>query len=67
MTDEEDCTQCEILIRNRLSIGQIRVINSGFPIWELNPPQREEYLTPEDYVFGLAEYANRVIQYRNDR
>ncbi len=32
------------------------------PLWDLNPPQREEYNTDYDYAIGEREYADRVLE-----
>jgi hypothetical protein len=30
------------------------------PRWDLEPPQREEFLTDRDYVLALGRYADRI-------
>ena len=55
-----DFEECEALIQSTLSPEQRQVLD-GRPIWKLNPPQREEYLTPKDYVRAMGEYANRML------
>jgi len=56
-----DFEECEYWISRELSIRQKRIIYSGKPYWEFDPPQRESYLTPLDYAIGLREYADRVL------
>lgn len=34
------------------------------PIWELSPPQREEYESDLDYANDLRLYADRVINFQ---
>lgn len=34
------------------------------PLWQLDPPQREEYDSDYDYAIGEREYADRVIAAR---
>ena len=31
------------------------------PRWDLDPPQRETYYNDTEYVFGLRDYADRLI------
>lgn len=61
--DVPDWVLCERLIRSTLSVEQSRVID-GPPVWDLEPPQREEFDSPEQYVRALGDYANRVLAVR---
>ncbi len=36
------------------------------PIWELEPPQREEYESDRDYANDLRLYADRVINFKKE-
>jgi hypothetical protein len=58
----EDFKNCEMCINALLSPEEIRAINSS-PIWELSPPQREEYISPMEYANGMKNYAKRVLSY----
>ena len=61
-SDCDDFRECEALIK-LLSPAKQKVID-GCPVWYLDPPQRESYNTPIQYVAALAGYADRVIQSR---
>lgn len=37
------------------------------PLWDLCPPQREEYESDYDYAIGEREYADRVIAAQGKR
>ncbi len=32
------------------------------PRWDLDPPMREEYDSPKDYVLAMGRYADRCLQ-----
>lgn len=55
----DDANECERLEKELLTVEQKRFLdNERFPRWELNPPQREEYDTPRNYVLALGRYAD---------
>jgi hypothetical protein len=64
MNTEDDFEKCEYWIDKLLSNKQKSIINCPYPFWELNPPQREEYLTPYSYALGMKDYADRVINFK---
>lgn len=56
---EDDAKECGRLIGELLTESQRQILGEP-PVWDLDPPQREEYLSPHDYVMGLGYYADRV-------
>ena len=58
--DSPDRELCESAIRAICTREQLRAIDLP-PRWHLNPPQREEFMTPEEYAIGMREYADRVL------
>lgn len=40
------------------------IIMDPNPVWECNPPQREECTTDEAYAEALIGYAKRVVKFR---
>lgn len=59
----DDARECERLEAVLLTPAQLRYLNyEQRPRWELNPPQREEYDTPRNYVLALGGYADRAIE-----
>ena len=51
----------------KLTAEEQAIIMDPNPVWECEPPQREEYTTDEAYANGLIEYARRVIKHRNNK
>lgn len=41
--------------------------NTQPPMWELNPPQREEFVDDQSYILEMRNYANRVIFANSDK
>ena len=59
----DDANECERLEALLLTSAQLRYLNyERGPRWELNPPQREEYDTPRNYVLALGRYADAAIE-----
>jgi len=58
-----DWDECEFWISQKLNNDQKRIMGAKNPYWEFDPPQRESYLTPLDYVIGMRSYADRVLKY----
>jgi hypothetical protein len=59
----DDARECERLEIELLSEAQRRFLdNERRPRWELNPPQREEYDTPRNYVLALGRYADAAAE-----
>lgn len=57
----DDANECQRLESELLTLSQRTLLdNERAPRWELNPPQREEYATPHDYVLALGRYADAV-------
>lgn len=58
----EDAVECQRLELELLTIEQVRFLNTETqPRWDLDPPQREEYVHPKDYVLALKAYAERAM------
>lgn len=58
----DDANECERLEPLLLTPAQLRYLNyERQPRWNLNPPQREEYDTPRNYVLALGRYADECI------
>lgn len=56
MDDANECARLELEL---LTTQQQEFLNSErCPRWELNPPQREEYDTPRNYILALGRYAD---------
>ena len=49
------------------SEDQWHAANIRPPLWNLNPPQREEYDHDAAYAVALREYADRVIEYGKEK
>lgn len=58
----EDWEECESEI-NLLLTDAEKTALTQHPIWSLDPPQRESYLSPTSYALGLKAYAKRVIKH----
>lgn len=58
----DDANECERLEAVLLTPAQLRYLNyETRPRWELNPPQREEYDTPRNYILALGVYADKAM------
>lgn len=59
----DDAAECERLEPLLLTPAQLRFLNyEKVPRWNLNPPQREEYDTPRNYVLALGRYADKAME-----
>jgi len=61
VSDAADAAECARLEAQLLTDAQRRILDpKNPPHWDLDPPQREECLTPVAYVLALGRYADRV-------
>jgi hypothetical protein len=59
----DDANECERLEAVLLTGAQLRYLNyERRPRWEMNPPQREEYDTPRNYILALGRYADAAME-----
>lgn len=50
----------EELIKVILTPAELEVYNKP-PLWEANPPQREEYYSDLAYALGVRKYTQQVL------
>jgi hypothetical protein len=51
----------------RFTEEQWLAANQRPPLWELEPPQREEYTDDVGYAVGMRDYADRVIAHNKQQ
>lgn len=62
-TEDEDSQECARLELELLTFEQRHFLdNEASPQWDLNPPQREEWVTPRDYILALGRYADAASE-----
>lgn len=58
-TQDEDSQECARLEMELLTAEQREFLdNETQPRWDLDPPQREDWVTPRDYILALGRYAD---------
>lgn len=60
--DAGECARLELVLLTDTERAYLEEEQrSGSPQWDLDPPQRDDYDTPPQYVLALKKYAQRAM------
>ncbi len=63
LPERDDAEECNFLYAELLTPAQKKAMDRDMasPRWDLDPPMREEFLSPVPYILAMARYADRLI------